>query len=641
MFFSDMPRNYKKKTTRGEIPIDIFERAYEEIRNDRMSIREAAKTFEIDKMTLYRYKNKKEKASELPEATNKDVKMGYAKHRQILSDELEQELNKYILASSKIYYGLTPKNVRELAYELAIANQIQVPDTWINAKMASAEWFYKFLKRQPNLSLREPEATSLSRATSFNRHNVATFFENLKTVLEKYNFERKDIWNSDETGVQTVQRPSKIVAEKGVRQVAKATSAERGQTVTITTAVSAIGHALPPLFIFPRVFYKDHFVKGGPPGCIGVAHPSGWMTGTSFLVFVKHFHSHVKSTPELPCLLLLDNHDSHLSIDVLKFCKSNGIVLLSFPPHTSHRLQPLDVSVYGPFKKHYFTAADNWLISNPGKTITIYDIPTLVNTAFINAMTPTNIVSGFKATGVMPFNENIFQDEDFLSSFVTDRQPLASSETIQPESGGLQQPSTSAIVHLPSTSRSEINTEPSTSAGVNSSGYETPRRGSSGNQLVSPLITPEEIRPLPKAGERKKSGKGGRKPLKSSILTDTPIKNRLEQEAMERERKKNIKTEKTKLKLLKSFDCRPNIKGKNEKRKRAQPYKHVKDDTDSEEDEYFCLVCFQTYSSSKPGQDWIQCVSCKKWAHISCAEDNPFYTCKNCQSDPCFSSESE
>lgn len=221
MFFSDMPRNYKKKTTRGEIPIDIFERAYEEIRNDRMSIREAAKTFEIDKMTLYRHNDKKEKASELPEATNKDVKMGYAKHRQILSDELEQELNKYILASSKIYYGLTPKNVRELAYELAIANQIQVPDTWINAKMASAEWFYKFLKRQPNLSLREPEATSLSRATSFNRHNVATFFENLKTVLEKYNFERKDIWNSDETGVQTVQRPSKIVAEKGVRQVAK------------------------------------------------------------------------------------------------------------------------------------------------------------------------------------------------------------------------------------------------------------------------------------------------------------------------------------------------------------------------------------------------------------------------------------
>lgn len=43
-----MPRNDKKKTTRSEIPIDIFERAYEKIKNGRMSISEAAKTFNID-----------------------------------------------------------------------------------------------------------------------------------------------------------------------------------------------------------------------------------------------------------------------------------------------------------------------------------------------------------------------------------------------------------------------------------------------------------------------------------------------------------------------------------------------------------------------------------------------------------------
>lgn len=76
--------------------------------------------------------------------------------------------------------------------------------------------------------MREPEPTSLSRTTSFNKHNVSEFFSNLRTVLENHKFQSKDIWNLDKTGVQTVQRPSKIEAEKGARQVGKTTSAERG-----------------------------------------------------------------------------------------------------------------------------------------------------------------------------------------------------------------------------------------------------------------------------------------------------------------------------------------------------------------------------------------------------------------------------
>lgn len=535
--------------------------------------------------------------------------MGYAKPRQILNDHLEEELTQYILICSKIYYGLTPKNIREIAYELALANQVKVPDTWYNSKMASAEWFSKFLKRHRNLSLREPEATSLSRATSFNKHNVSSFFENLKAVFDRYKFQSKDVWNADETGVQTVQRPSKIVAEKGARQVGKATSAERGQTVTIATAVSAIGNFVPPLFIFPRVFYKDHFIHGGPPGCIGTAHPSGWMTGPSFVIFVQHFHRHVKSSPEHPCLLLLDNHDSHLSIEVLNFCKNNGVILLSFPPHTSHRLQPLDKSVYGPFKKFYFSAADNWLTSNPGKTITLYDIPCLVKSAFANSMTPNNIIAGFKSTGIMPFNPHIFRDEDFLSSYVTDRPvgPSASAE-IEP-----------TVVNLTG--------ESSTAS--------------------SPTVKPEHIRPLPKAGERKRSGKG-RQPLKSSILTDSPVKERIEKETTERELKKLIKQEKAKMKLFKSLSCKQNedsCKKQNvkETKKRASSKRGSQEvESDSEGDEEtFCLVCLETYSTSKPGQDWIQCISCKNWAHISCGEDSPTYTCINCQSDVCLSSDSD
>ncbi|GBN33653.1 hypothetical protein AVEN_250683-1 [Araneus ventricosus] len=128
------------------------------------------------------------------------------------------------------------------------------------------------------------------------------------------------------------------------------TSSERGSLVTMAFAVNATGNSVPPYFIFPRKKYPAHFVRDGPFGCDGDAHPSGWMTESSFLKYMKHFVCNVKCSKENPCLVLIDNHNSHLSSDVLDYCKNHGITLLSFPPHCSHRLQPLDRSVNGPLK---------------------------------------------------------------------------------------------------------------------------------------------------------------------------------------------------------------------------------------------------------------------------------------------------
>ena len=56
-------------------------------------------------------------------------------------------------------------------------------------------------------------------------------------------------------------------------------------------------------------------------------------------------------TPSNPVLLLMDNHDSHIPISVLKEARSRGIFLHTMPPHTSHKLQILECTVYGQLKK--------------------------------------------------------------------------------------------------------------------------------------------------------------------------------------------------------------------------------------------------------------------------------------------------
>ena len=51
-------------------------------------------------------------------------------------------------------------------------------------------------------------------------------------------------------------------------------------------------------------------------------------------------------------LLILDGHRTHYSIDFVRYAVKNGITLLSYPGHTAHLLQPLDVGLFTPFQKH-------------------------------------------------------------------------------------------------------------------------------------------------------------------------------------------------------------------------------------------------------------------------------------------------
>ena len=193
--------------------------------------------------------------------------------------------------------------------------------------------------------------------------------------MDRDNLGPEQIWNVDETGISTVQKPRNVVAAKGLKQIGSVTSGERGSLVTMCAAVSATGNSVPPMFIFPRQNFKDHFIRDGPTGCIGVAHPSGWMTTEN----------------------------------------------LSFPPHCSHKLQPLDRTVFGPFKKYVSMSQDNWMRNNPGKTMTIYDLPGIARESWPKAAQPSSITKGFEVSGVFPFNNEIFTDVEFAPSTVTDR----------------------------------------------------------------------------------------------------------------------------------------------------------------------------------------------------------------------------
>ena len=115
-------------------------------------------------------------------------------------------------------------------------------------------WFDGFKLRHPNLTLRSAQSLSHSRATSANDEIMRDYFAKLASVCARLNIVSKpmQIYNMDETGISIVNKPGRVIAEYGRRNVWAVTSAEKGKTHTVLACASAAGYSLPPFMIYPR-----------------------------------------------------------------------------------------------------------------------------------------------------------------------------------------------------------------------------------------------------------------------------------------------------------------------------------------------------------------------------------------------------
>ena len=167
----------------------------------------------------------------------------------MFADDEEVALKDDIVKASKLYLGPSKHDVKKLAYKFEIAKDLSIPANWLKNKSAGENWLKGFRKRHKVISLRHPEATSLARASAFNKHNVEAFFSNLQQVLTTAATETippQKIYNLDETEIYTVQKPKQIFATTGIKQVGRITSAELGKNIALCACINAIGHALPP-----------------------------------------------------------------------------------------------------------------------------------------------------------------------------------------------------------------------------------------------------------------------------------------------------------------------------------------------------------------------------------------------------------
>ena len=110
-------------------------------------------------------------------------------------------------------------------------------------------------------------------------------------------------------------------------------------------------------------------------------------------------------------LLILDGHGSHVTTRFLNYCDDNRILVLVYPPHATHTLQPLDISCFKPLSQSYSNELTyQHHITEGDLPVDKADFISLFWPAWVSTFTEKLTLRAFEVTGIHPLNPNVILD---------------------------------------------------------------------------------------------------------------------------------------------------------------------------------------------------------------------------------------
>jgi hypothetical protein len=362
------------------------------LKNQISSTREAATVFNVAEATL--------RARRKGRQTYHESRI---KNRLLLRSE-EAVLISWIYSMERRGFPPFLIDVRRMAQRLLDQRGSKKPKTvgknWVSSK---------FLKQHPELDSRLARSYDMQRAKNEDPKIISEWFRRVQQTRAQYGILDDDTYNFDETGFAmgiAQSGASKVVT---AATVGRATVIQPGNRKWVTTieCINAGGRALPPFIILEGKVHLEAWYRDNPtipPNWAIAVSDNGWTTDELGFKWVQHFNKWTKDvTKGVYRLLILDGHGSHSTPEFDAFCEENKIITLCMPPHSSHLLQPLDVACFSPLKQAYSKLVQQLArkgIFHLDKT----DFIANYQTARLETHCEQNAISGFRATGLIPFN---------------------------------------------------------------------------------------------------------------------------------------------------------------------------------------------------------------------------------------------
>jgi hypothetical protein len=247
----------------------------------------------------------------------------------------------------------------------------------------------------------------LERHKADSEHSYRQYFAVLKKKIIQYNIQPHNCYNMDEMGflIGHLQKVKSIFPKALMKTQKLLGTGQDGARhwITLMATICADGSSLPPALIYEAVsgnlqdtWLQDYRPEEQP--CWFASSPNGWTSDELGLSWLQS-HSDPQTSEKARRdwgLLILDGHGSHCTLDFLEWCHKRRILVAIYPPHSTHRLQPLDVSLFNPLATYYSQALDAHTRQSLGlSSVSKRDFFTIFYPAFDKAFSEENIRSGW------------------------------------------------------------------------------------------------------------------------------------------------------------------------------------------------------------------------------------------------------
>lgn len=403
---------------------ESLQNALEAVVHKNMSQREASKTYGVPQGTISDYIKR-----------NQGIDDRRPGRKPVFSPDTERKMVKAATDAAQMGLGLSRYQFMAKAGNVARQMNIKIP----GKHGFGPKWLHGIRKRNQELTIRKPEALSSVRAKGLNNETVGESFVQLYNIYRKYDLfgHPERIHNMDESHCSFQHKPTRVLANCTFRNTPGRVADSREGTTFVTHAC-ANGTYFPPLIIVrgktPQSLIGFN-TQDGPKGSLWTYQQKAWTEDILGVEWFNFYYKHLepKPTKDAPHLLIVDSHGTHETSGLIAKARSVNVEIFSLPGHTTHYLQPLDRTIFKPFKTAYDRICSEYL-QNSENVVSKVTWPGLFRRAFEEAMIPPNILAGFAATGIYPWNPLAIPVAAFLPcrAFnegsmqpVTNRHPLA------------------------------------------------------------------------------------------------------------------------------------------------------------------------------------------------------------------------